>query len=147
MSLWDWGTRAYAAPGARDACLRLQDHYGQSVSYLLWAAWTATDRRPVDADLGRRAAENAVEWEEQVLRPLRALRRSAAADMRADLLAQELLAERRLLERLEAMTPSPLAESSPLADALFRAVAHWPTPAPRELLQSLSHVFAEAGSC
>jgi len=146
MSLWDWATRAYAAPGAEAACLRLQDHYGQSVSYLIWAVWTAAEGRPLDADLTGRAAAHAADWEEQVMRPLRALRRGAAADLHAELLAQELVSERRLLEHLEAMTPSPAGERAPPADALVLAVAHWPTPAPREMLQSLSHIFADLGS-
>ena len=147
MRLWDWATRAYAAPGAEAACLRLQDHYGQSVSYLLWAAWAASEGRPVGDALGGEAAVHAAAWEAQVLRPLRALRRGAAADLRAELLAQELVAERRLLEHLEAMTPPAPGAAIPVADALVRAAAHWPTPAPCEMLQSLSHVFAEPGSC
>ncbi len=147
MSLWDWATRAYAAPGAEAACLRLQDHYGQSVSYLLWAAWAAAEGRPVDAAVARAAAAHAANWEEEVLRPLREIRHGSAHDLRAELLAQELIAERRLLEHLEQMTPTPAGQDLQAEDALVLAVAHWPTPAPREMLQSLSHIFADLRSC
>ena len=147
LSLWDWATRAYAAPGAEAACLRLQDHYGQSVSYLLWAAWAAAEVRGIDADLAVRAAAHAVQWEEQVLRPLRAVRRDAALDLRAERLAQELVAERRLMEQLEQMTPPSTETKVAVTDALVLAVAHWPTPAPRETLQSLSRIFADLCSC
>ena len=147
MSLWDWATRAYAAPGAEPACLRLQDHYGQSVSYLLWAGWTAAEGRRLDADLVARAAAHASDWEAEVLSPLRAIRRGAAHDLRAELLAQELVAERRLLDHLQQLTPASTdAEIAPM-DALVLAVAHWPTPAPREFLQKLSRIFADQGSC
>ena len=147
MSLLDWATRAYAAPGAQAACLRLQDHYGQSVCYLLWAAWTAAEGRPVDAGLAERAAAHAAGWESEVLGPLRAIRRAAAADLRAELLAQELVAERRLLDHLEQMTPAPSGQTVAMADALVLAVAHWPTSAPRETLHMLSRIFAGPGSC
>ena len=147
MSLWDWAVRAYAAAGAKASCLQLQDRYGQSVSYLLWAAWATAERRPVDSDLAERAAAQALEWEEQVLRPLRAQRREASLDLRAELLAQEIVAERRLLDRLEQMTPPPADAVIAIDRALIRAAASWPTPAPRDALLSLSRIFADLGSC
>ena len=39
MSLWGWTLEAYARPGVPEACLELQDEYGQNTSYLLWAVW------------------------------------------------------------------------------------------------------------
>ena len=49
--LWDWTLRAYAQPGAAEACLDLQDQHGQNTSLLLWAVWseTADPARPAQA--------------------------------------------------------------------------------------------------
>jgi uncharacterized protein (TIGR02444 family) len=147
VSLWDRAGGAYAAPGAEAACLRLQDQFGQSVSYLLWAAWAAAEGRPVDGPLVARAAAYASQYEAQVLRPLRAARRTADGEQRTALKARELAAERRLLETLEAMTPAPAGAPLGLADALGRAAAVWPTPAPWEDMDLLMRIFAEPGSC
>ena len=147
MNLWDWAGRAYAAPGVEAVCLRLQDRFGQSVSYLLWAAWTAAEGRPLDDALVGRAAARAFLGETEALRPLRAARRAAEGERRAALKRQELAAERRLLEALETMTPAPGPAPLGLAETLGRAAAAWPTPAPRDELDLLSRIFAEPGSC
>ena len=49
--LWTWACAAYAAPGVAEACLSLQDDYGQCVSFLLWRLWALSEGRAVDAKL------------------------------------------------------------------------------------------------
>ena len=45
MTFWPWALQAYARDGAAEACLQMQDRHGQSVPYLLWAAWAAQTGR------------------------------------------------------------------------------------------------------
>ena len=61
---------AYARPGVPEACLMLQDDYGQNTSLLLWAA----RNRPADAATQAQAAQTARAWDETTLVPLRAVR-------------------------------------------------------------------------
>ena len=55
MALWDWTLEAYSQAGVPEACLTLQDTYGQNTSFLLWAVWAET----ADRDVLARAAEAA----------------------------------------------------------------------------------------
>ena len=80
-------------------CLELQDQHDCDVNMLLWVGWRSAQGAPIDeADLEQ--LSSLVEpWRQQVLRPLRAVRRSlskqpAQAALRDRLLAAELEAER-----------------------------------------------------
>ena len=44
MSYWDWAVEVHGRPGVDEALTTLQDHHGQCVAYLLWAAWAAQSR-------------------------------------------------------------------------------------------------------
>ena len=155
MSLWDWAAETYARPGVEGLCLALQDDHGQCVGYLLWAAWAALNcRRIGPADLAE-AAATAQDWETTVLRPLRSVRRAlkqpspgvavAAQDsLRARIRAEELAAERVLLEALEARTPPPGGEATPLDQVLRDAAGAWGPHPPDDLLDALSHAFSTA---
>ncbi len=155
MNLWDWALQAYARPGAQTLCLNLQDEYGQCVSYLLWAAWAVDAGRAVDgADLAR-AAALAREWERAALQPLRSARRALRRplsgidaarqeSLRTRLQADELAAERLLLEALEAMTPAVAGEPMSLDQALDAAAMAWGDPPPAALLEALVRAFSNA---
>jgi uncharacterized protein (TIGR02444 family) len=155
MTLWDWAGRAYARPGVEGLCLILQDRHGQCVSLLLWAAWAAkTGRRVEAADLAAAVALARI-WEDGVLRPLRAARRAlktpvdgvtqaAQADLRDRIKAEELAAEKLLLESLATMTAEGGGCETAVADAL-RATAHaWGSPPPADLLEALADAFSKA---
>lgn len=100
--LWRFSCVVYAAPGVAEACLYLQDRYGADVNLLLLGAWLGSTRgvrlkAPVlDTIPG-------ASWQDTVIRPLRAARRSVKAGglddpsltaFHAQLLAAELAAER-----------------------------------------------------
>src|SRR5476651_2627543 len=112
MGLWDETLQAYGRPGVPEACLTLQDAYGQNTSLLLWAVWAET----ADPAILAKAADVARRWEALTLSPIRAVRRAlkpafpgvadaAREDLREDVKAVELRAERVLMETLEALTP------------------------------------------
>jgi uncharacterized protein (TIGR02444 family) len=143
VGLWDETLRAYGRPGVPEACLALQDRYGQNTSFLLWAVWAET----ADVALLARAADLARRWEGLALAPIRAVRRAlkrpfaGIADderegLREDVKAAELRCERVLMEGLEAMTGEP-GGAHALA-ALEAASRAWGRPAPAEALAALA---------
>lgn len=114
--LWDFSLTVYDRPGVAAACLALQDRHGLDVNLLLFCCWAASMERGLDpATLG--AAETAVSaWRNQVVRPMRALRRRLKREiegfpageveaLRGRLLEVELDGERLEQERLEAFLP------------------------------------------
>lgn len=148
MRLWTWALEAYARPGAAEACLDLQDRFGQCAPYLLWAAWAAREGRPLDPQGLQAGAELCGRWEAAAVGPLRAARRAikppvagiadgARETLRAEVKAVELKAEQLLIETLEALTPEPQSHSLPLGPALSAAAAAWPSSAPPEALERL----------
>ena len=122
---------AYAKPGVAEACLDLQDTYGQNVPLVLWALWRGGDVLA--------AVALARSWDKEVVAPLRAVRRrlkgrSGAEALRERVKAVELEAERSLMLALEAVAgavPDPGAPAavarawggSPAPDGLARLAA------------------------
>lgn len=121
------GLEAYAAalygrPGVTEACLELQDRHGADVNLLLAACWLAARGVRLDPDAAERLRELAAAWRENVVAPLRQVRRalrplatdlggsaagSRAARLRAEVAAVELEAE-RLVEGLLEAAAAPL---------------------------------------
>jgi uncharacterized protein (TIGR02444 family) len=143
MGLWDETLQAYGRPGVPEACLTLQDRYGQNTSLLLWAVWAETS----DPAILAKAADVARRWEAMTLNPIRAVRRAlkppfpgvadaAREDLREDVKAVELRAERVLMETLEGMTDGR-GGAHALA-ALEAASAAWGEPAPPAALAALA---------
>jgi len=143
MALWDWTLRAYGQAGVPQACLALQDDYGQNTSFLLWAVWAEA----ADPSLLTRAADIARRWEALALTPLRDMRRALKPPLegiedaercalREDVKAVELRAERVLMESLETLTDEP--GGAPALTALEAASAAWGRPAPPDTLAALA---------
>ena len=143
MALWDWTLKAYGQAGVAEACLVLQDTHRQNTSLLLWSVWAEA----ADSALLIRAADVARRWEALALTPIREVRRalkpsfpdidgSQREDLREDVKAVELRAERVLMDAMEAMTKG-LGGASVLA-ALEAASAAWGRPAPPAALAALA---------
>ena len=142
---WDWALAAYDRPGVAEACLSLQDDYGQQTAYLLWAAWAS----PSDAALAH-GAELARRWEAAILGPVRQSRRALKAPLspvddearlavREKVKAVELDLERLLMISLEGLSPAAAAGGLP---ALLRAGEAWGDPPPIEALMRLARALA-----
>ncbi len=149
MRYWDWAVEVHGREGVDALLTGLQDTHGQCVSYLLWAAWAAAERRPVEEALLRTAADVAHRWEAVATSPLRHARRELKAafppiddgarlGLREQVRGAEFAAERLLMETLEAVTPAPADAPRDLVGALRRAVAAWPNPAPAGALEDLA---------
>lgn len=143
MAIWEWALEAYAQPGVPEACLSLQDDHGQNTSLLLWAVY-AEVKDPV---LLARAAEAARAWDATALKPLREVRRSLKAplppfgdaarqELREEVKAIELSAERLLLETLEGLTRGRAGAHA--LEALEAASKAWDKPAPADALAKLA---------
>jgi uncharacterized protein (TIGR02444 family) len=155
MSLWEWAVEAYARPGVEPACLALQDEHGQSVPYLLWAAWAAAEGCALDDAILNRASAEARRWEDAAVVPLRAARRGLKAPdklvpeaareaLRARVQSAELEAERLLLLALERLSPEPAAAPVDLAAALAAASRAWGPAAPEPSLAALAAALYRA---
>jgi uncharacterized protein (TIGR02444 family) len=153
MTFWTWALEAYGRPGAAQACLDLQDHHGQCVPYLLWAAWAAREGRALGRPTLEAGAGIAARWEAAAVGPLRAARRAmkpevpgvadaAREALRAEVKALELQAEQLLIETLEAMAPEPGSTVLPLARALAAAAAAWPAEASEAALNRLAQTLS-----
>ena len=144
MGLWGWALEAYARPGVPEICLELQDEHGQNISFLLWAVWA----EGAQDDVLIAAALAAKVWDEDVLKPVRAVRRTlkrtfpkiddgAREALRDDVKAAELRAERVLLESFEALSGHRRG-GRPALEALVAASRAWGKPAPDDLLARLA---------
>ncbi len=151
-AFWDWALEAYARPGVAEACLELQDAHGQSVPFLLWAAWTASQGRAPDDDLLIEGAALARRWDALAVGPLRQARRAlkAAAPgidddarqaLRAQVKAVELKSEQVLMQALEALGVEDAGLATP-GPTLVRAAAAWGAPAPASALLDLAAKLA-----
>ncbi|MFA5600510.1 MAG: TIGR02444 family protein [Phenylobacterium sp.] len=149
MSLWDWAVAAYERPGVADACLELQDAHGQNTCFLLWAAWSGA----ADPGLLEHAAETAQVWENEVVAPLRRVRRDlksptppvADADretLREQVKSTELAAEKSLLEALGRILPA--RRSPDLVQVLQAAARAWGAAAPDAALERLAQALTAA---
>src|SRR3569623_593532 len=146
MALWDWTLEAYSQAGVPEACLALQDQYGQNTSLLLWAVWAEA----ADPDLLARAADVARRWEPLALVPLREVRRAlkpsfdgvdaaAREGLREGDKAAELRAERVLMEALEAITHGGGGRGGAHALAALQSASRaWGRPAPDDALAALA---------
>lgn len=138
MSLWDWAVEAYGRPGTEDACLALQDRYGQCAPLLLWALWANPGEDALKDGLAV-----AKRWHHGVIAPLRAARRTlkepafSHEDLREEIKAAELKAEKGLLEALAKVSRRRKGEA---LDALMAASAAWGVGAgaPKQALQQLA---------
>jgi uncharacterized protein (TIGR02444 family) len=148
ITAWAFAAAAWGSPGVEAICLELQDVDGQCPALLLWRLWTLKDARAVDPDTLDKALHAARSWEDEVLAPLRAVRRRLAARsgltpeaartaLRRKLLDAELEAEHALIDTLEALAPERLASPTSPLPALVALAQAWRPPAPVAALARL----------
>lgn len=115
--LWDFSLALYARPGVAAACLELQDRRGLDVNVLLFAAWAgAACGVRLSAEELSRIDGTVSTWRNEVVRPLRAVRRRVKGEDAAlyeRLKASELAAERIQQGRLFAASGlTPLSDGA-----------------------------------
>jgi uncharacterized protein (TIGR02444 family) len=132
---WRFSLRFYRQPGVADACIALQDECGVDVNVLLFLLWLATERRCASLDVAQAVCATAAPWRDNVVAPLRAIRRwlkdgsalverGAAEAFRTRIKAIELQSERLQQEALFALADSLATQSTAkVEDAAFFNVA------------------------
>jgi uncharacterized protein (TIGR02444 family) len=132
--LWNFAQRLYARPGVEQACLHLQNS-GADVCLLLCACWLQQTAQAFSPQRLQQLQSLAQPWQQQVITPLRELRKNwrAAAQQQPELAALreqvkilELQAEQQLLMQLQTCAATwPALEDGAAGDWLtpFAAVA------------------------
>ncbi|GIK98779.1 MAG: hypothetical protein BroJett029_29880 [Alphaproteobacteria bacterium] len=119
---WTFSLEVYGRPGVAPACLALQDRHGLDVNLLLFCCWAASRGVRLDQRAIAGAEAAVAGWRNQVVKPLRSLRRrlkreiagfpdADLAALRERVLAVELEGERLAQGRLESLLPSAEAGS------------------------------------
>lgn len=106
LSLPEYAGQLYAWPGVEPLLLELQDAAGQDVLLLLTACWLGVRGSPADGHHWQLLQAQQAPWRQQVIEPLRQVRRAltgnhAAAALRAQVKECELAAEWHQLAQLE----------------------------------------------
>jgi len=135
--LWAFALRLYGAPGVSDACLVLQDESGVDVPVLLFSAWLAKSSVALTPSELARIDGLVKAWRDEVIKPLRAVRRRLKTgprptpgpqteDLRNGVKAVELASEKIELALLEA-EGARLADvaSGPAGDNLSLVLRHF----------------------
>ena len=149
MSYWDWAVAVHGREGVDAALTEVQDVHGQSVAYLLWAAWAASEGRPLDPVVLAQAAALTRHWEREATGPLRAARRGlktpappiadeARLALREQVRSAEFAAERLLMETLEQLAPRPEGPARDLGRAMVEAGMAWSGDVSEQALYALA---------
>ena len=73
---WNFSLETYSADGVAEACLDLQDRRGCDVNILLFCCWLGVSGRPtLTADRLRAILRMSDEWQAEIVKPLRQVRR------------------------------------------------------------------------
>jgi uncharacterized protein (TIGR02444 family) len=162
---WRFSLGFYRQPGVADACIALQDECGVDVNVLFFFLWLAADKKQVPPDNARAVCEQAALWRDDVVAPLRGLRRKLKAGstfvepntaelFRTKIKAIELESERLEQEALFAMTPNLQAKPAESVEAAARAnvlayeqaMALAFTPGPVEIVIAVLVATAQRGA-
>lgn len=152
---WEWALNAYGREDVAEACLALQDDHDQCVPLLLWAAWRANDGVGVGAAEAVKAAGIARVWADEVVGPLRQVRRrlksalengddAVRLPLREKIKGLELEAERALMHRLSGISEEKTQVKQKFVDALMAAARAWATEVPKEGLNRLAEALTKA---
>jgi uncharacterized protein (TIGR02444 family) len=129
---WRFSLRFYRRSGVADACIALQDGCGVDVNILLFFLWLATAQRCISPDAANAVCAKAAPWRDDVVAPLRTLRRrlkegsalverGAAELFRTRIKAVELESERLQQEALFALAAGLATADAPTVAAAARA--------------------------
>lgn len=103
--LWEYACKLYSRKGAEPLLLSLQDEHGADVLLLIASSWSYQNRVALDAGQWQSIASALAPWREQVIDPLRKIRRyllqeSGRSALYDQMKAAELNAEKEQLARL-----------------------------------------------
>ena len=159
-AFWDFSLKLYGAPDVAPACLKLQDAHGADVNVMLLLLWVALDGRVLGEDELMAIDQSVRNWREDVVRPVRNLRR-VLKDRRWPLegeqeglrngikeieLESERIAQKLSLQALNGCPPPPSAEAPRraarrnLAEYAAFLRCTFPAEAERAILVAFDHI-------
>jgi uncharacterized protein (TIGR02444 family) len=130
-AFWRFSVRFYRLPDVAEACIALQDGCGVDVNLTLFLLWLAAGQRRIGGAEVEALLAKAGPWRDEVVVPLRALRRrlkggaplvepNVAEFFRTRIKAVELEAERLQQEALFALAPSLATAAEPSVERAAR---------------------------
>jgi uncharacterized protein (TIGR02444 family) len=148
---WEYSLANYSRDGVSASCLALQDEFALDVNVLLYSAWLAFMDKFLDGEHLANLEVIIAPWREQVVLPLRALRRQwrdypAASSLREAVKRLELDAEHQQQDMMESYQRSstllpaadrPLLENLLLVARFVRPHTDSWQPAIRRLASNL----------
>ena len=124
-TLWNFSLRYYRDASAQQACLAFQDEHGGDVNVALYLLWRAARGDVIDRDAMRVVDDHVRRWREEVVAPLRAVRRA----MKNWPLGPPAEAQERIRTRVKALELEAEKEEQALLGELDVAAARHVPPA------------------
>ena len=131
---WNFSLAVYNRPGVPEACICLQDECGADVNLVLFILWQASEGREMTPQ-GVAGVEAAVgEWQSEVVRPLRGVRRwlkqnhlagSQSGALRDAFKKLELESERLQQERMAGLPEPEHLPADAMETAATTALGHY----------------------
>jgi len=135
---WNFSLETYAAEGVAEACLDLQERRGCDVNVLLFCCWLGASGRPtLTADRLRAILKASEDWQTEIVKPLRAVRRLLKDRPWREALPETVDATRRLVA--EAELAAEHAEQLKLA-SLYAPAAERERPAEKRLRAAVGNL-------
>lgn len=108
-SFWEYSCRVYRQAGVSERCLHLQDEYALDVNLLLMCCWHAETRGVIDGATLTQMITQSQEWSNNVVNPLRGVRRWMKTQLMQEgasqgLASEQLIALREDIKKLELRT-------------------------------------------
>ena len=153
LRFWNFSLSVYSGPGVADACIALQDEFGVDVNILLYLSFRAYNGVRLSVADVARLDQKVADWRNQVVKPLRHVRRElkqivasddfdGAANLRARIKKVELESERLQQQALERLGSTLSGEPDNVANALETNYLHYGEflgyELPRDALQTIS---------
>lgn len=120
---WAFSIAVYERDGVAEACLALQERHDLDVNVLLFCCWAGSRGQSLDSDEIARLIETVSPWRDDVVRPLRDVRRWLKTQSLAPAATVEPLRERVKADELkaEAIQQWLLAQAVPIPDGAGEA--------------------------
>ena len=98
---WDFSLATYGRDGVADACIALQEAHGADVNILLFCAWAGCSGVRLDRAQIEAACSAVRGWHEEVVRPLRSVRRRLKSALDGSPPSELQMALRARIQKIE----------------------------------------------
>ena len=153
--LWDYASACYQLPKVQQLCLRMQDEFAVDVTVLLAAGWAAMQGTEAHWPA---ILPTLVQWQEEIICPLRAIRRKLNKNLapehliRSELLSLEIKTEQTALAYLyHGLTQLDVHQRydkfsrTSLTDLNLKSYIEWRTGISRDEHQQLALLSEQLG--